>query len=309
MKRLLMPVLIVLLIGMLAGCAPAQPPAPQDTAPAAATPAPAPEATPEPTAAPQEPEATEEPAPATPSDPSFENIKAKGYFILGLDDSFPPMGYRDENNEIVGFDIDLARECGKRMGVDVQLHPLVWDYIAEELNGKRVDVIWNGCTINPDRLKLFDFTKPYMNNRQVVVVLKDSAITTLADLKDKRMGIQSGSSANDALDEFPEVRDSLKKLNSYSDNAKALADLMAKRLDCVTVDETVFIEYNKLKPDTFVKLDEILLNEQYGVAVRKEDVSFKEALQKALDGCLADGTTLKLAEKWFSPDTAPALIQ
>ena len=94
------------------------------------------------------------------TDNSWEEIKEKGYFIVGLDDAFPPMGFRDEKGEIVGFDIDFAREAAKRMGVEVRFQPVVWDYIAQELNSKKVDLIWNGCTITEERLKVFDFTNP-----------------------------------------------------------------------------------------------------------------------------------------------------
>lgn len=238
------------------------------------------------------------------TDTSWADIKAKGYFVLGLDDSFPPMGYRDDNNEIVGFDIDLARECAKKMGLTggdggIKLQPLVWDYIAEELNGKKVDVIWNGCTITDARKEKFNFTKPYMSNEQVVVVMANSGIQTLNDLAGKRLGIQGGSSAVEALEKNAAVHDSLAEVVEFSDNTKALMDLETNRLDAVAVDVVVFGEYNAKRPDVFKRLDEALGSEEFGVGVRKSDKTFQEELQKALDACMSDGTAQQIADKWL----------
>mgnify|MGYP000869306215 FL=1 len=235
----------------------------------------------------------------TAADTSWEDVKSKGYFIVGLDDSFPPMGFRDEKNEIVGFDIDFAKEAAKRMGVEARFQPVVWDFIGQELNGKKVDLIWNGCTITEDRRKVFDFTDPYMDNKQVVVTKADSTIQTLDDLAGKKVGIQGGSSANIALDNHPEVKNSLAKLNEYSDNAKALTDLEIGRLDAVIVDVCVFGHYRMIKPDSFRMLDQDLGSENFGVGVRKSDVAFRAELQKAMDSMMEDGAAQKIADKWF----------
>ena len=234
------------------------------------------------------------------TDNSWEEIKEKGYFIVGLDDAFfPPMGFRDEKGEIVGFDIDFAREAAKRMGVEVRFQPVVWDYIAQELNSKKVDLIWNGCTITEERLKVFDFTKPYMVNKQVVVTLANSDIQTLEDLAGKKVGIQGGSSANIALDRHPEVKESLGRLSEYSDNAKALTDLELGRLDAVIVDVCVFGHYHQIKPGVFRMLDQDLGSEDFGVGIRKSDQAFKAELQKAIDSMMEDGTAQKIVDKWF----------
>ncbi len=236
---------------------------------------------------------------ATKGDTSWEKIKEKGYFVVGLDDAFPPMGFRDEKNEIVGFDIDFAREAAKRMGVEAKFQPVVWDFIGQELNGKKVDLIWNGCTITEEREKVFAFTKPYMVNKQVVVTRANSDLKTLEDLAGKKVGIQGGSSANIALDKHPEVKESLAKLSEYSDNAKALTDLELGRLEAVVVDVCVFGHYRMLKPDVFRMLDQDLGSEDFGVGIRKSDKSFKAELQKAIDSMMKDGTAQKIADKWF----------
>lgn len=111
-------------------------------------------------------------------------------FVVGLDDSFPPMGFRDDKNEIVGFDVDLAKEVGKRMGMEVVLQPINWDTKELELDSGNIDVIWNGLTITDERKQAMDFTVPYLENDQVIVVKKDSPIKTKADLAGKNVGVQ-----------------------------------------------------------------------------------------------------------------------
>ena len=95
--------------------------------------------------------------------------KERGEFVLGLDDSFPPMGFRMKG-EIVGFDIDLAKEVCARLGIKLRLQPINWSAKEQELNTKNIDCIWNGLTITPERREVILFTKPYMRNRQVLVV-------------------------------------------------------------------------------------------------------------------------------------------
>jgi polar amino acid transport system substrate-binding protein len=123
------------------------------------------------------------------TDTSWQEIQDKGYFIVGLDDAFPPMGFRDENNEIAGFDIDMAREAAARMGVEVQFQPISWDAKDAELNSGNIDVIWNAFTITEERLQNFLFTKPYIEDHQIIVVRTDSTIATKADLAGKEIGI------------------------------------------------------------------------------------------------------------------------
>lgn len=236
-------------------------------------------------------------------DTSWEEIQDKGYFIMGLDDAFPPMGFREEGtNDLIGFDIDMAKEAAKRMGVEVKFQPVIWDTNIEELNGGNVDVLWNGLTITPQREKKIDFTKPYLENRQIVVVQKGSPIKTKEDLKGIKLGIQAGSTAMDALESEPEIMDSLTELAEFGSNDEALLDLASGRIDAVLVDEVVGRFYVSKKADVYTILDESFAEEEYGVGFRKGEDAFRAELQKALDEMKADGTAAKISEKWFGKD-------
>ena len=171
-------------------------------------------------------------------DKSLETIKANGKFIVGLDDSYPPMGFRDEKNEIVGFDIDLAKEVAKRMGVEVEFQPIDWDSKELELNSGKIDCIWNGMTITDERIANMFFAKPYIANEQIIIVPSSSGITAKAQLEGKVIGLQKGSSSLDALTADP-VSEKVKEIVEYPDNVSAYMDLQAGRIDVFVVDSVV----------------------------------------------------------------------
>ncbi|HRW13592.1 MAG TPA: amino acid ABC transporter substrate-binding protein, partial [Syntrophomonas sp.] len=236
-------------------------------------------------------------------DTSFQDIKDQGYFTLGLDDAFPPMGFREEGtNEIVGFDIDLAKEAAKRMGVEVKFQPVVWDTVIEELNNGNIDVIWNGLTITPARQEQIAFTKPYISDRQIIVVQKGSAITNKAGLAGKKVGIQAASSAIEAVEKDAATFESLGELVQFDNNNDALLDLKSGRLDAVVVDEVVGRYYLAKHAEDYDVMEENFGSEDFGIGVRKTDKTFLEELQKALDAMKADGTSAEISKKWFGED-------
>lgn len=222
--------------------------------------------------------------------------------VMGLDDSFPPMGFRNEKNELVGFDIDMAREAAKRAGLNVELKPIDWSAKESELNSKRVDMLWNGLTITPQRQQQLLLSKPYMDNHQIIVVRPDSGINTKADLNGKIVAVQDGSSAVDAVEADQNTAKSFKELKKYADNVTALMDVSAKRVDALVVDEVVGRYYVSKKPNEYKVLGDNFGTEQYAVAFRKDDQALEQKIQGALDSMKADGTSAKIATKWFGKD-------
>ncbi|MEG2638198.1 MAG: transporter substrate-binding domain-containing protein, partial [Clostridiales bacterium] len=132
-------------------------------------------------------------------DSSLTDLQKRGTLVMGLDASFPPMGYMDKDNKVVGFDVDLAKEVAKRMNVKLELKPIEWDAKEMELNGGNIDCIWNGMSITDERIAGMFIAKPYLANAQIVIVAKDSGTTDLAGMKDKIVGLQKSSSAKDGL--------------------------------------------------------------------------------------------------------------
>ena len=175
---------------------------------------------------------------AKPQGDSWSAIEDRGKLVVGIDDTFAPMGFRDENDQVVGFDIDLATEVAKRMGVELAIQPIDWDSKELELETGRVDCLWNGLSITDERVAAMYFAKPYIANKQIVIVPEGSEIKTAADLKEKRVGLQKGSSALDALNANP-VSKELSELVELADNVTVFSELKAGRIDAFVVDEVV----------------------------------------------------------------------
>ncbi|MCX7615469.1 MAG: amino acid ABC transporter substrate-binding protein [Clostridiales bacterium] len=241
--------------------------------------------------------------PAQNSDNSLQYIKDNGKFVVGLDETFIPMGFRDEKtNEIVGFDVDLAKEVGKRMGVEVVFQPIDWDAKEQELSTKNIDCIWNGFSISDERKQKMTLTEAYMNNQIALVVKKDSTIKTLADMSGKKAGVQSGSSGAQAIDDNANFKKSLKDTVEYKDYLTALMDLDKGSTDAVVMDSTMARYLITKEGKNFRVVDEALLPEQYAVGLRKGEEALKAEIGKQLKAMAADGTMATISKKWFGED-------
>ena len=229
------------------------------------------------------------------------SVKGGNTLIIGIDDKFAPMGFRDEKNEIVGFDIDYAKAAAEKMGMEATFQPIDWSSKESELNSGRIDLIWNGYTITEERKGKVLFTKPYLKNSQVIVTLADSPISSIRDLAGKAVGLQSLSSAADALNADP-IKSEIKTVTEFPDNVLALSDLKTKRLDAVVIDEVVARYYMSKEEGTFKILGESLAPEEYGIGVKKGNEELLNKLQKALDELNQDGTAARISEKWCGED-------
>ena len=235
----------------------------------------------------------------------IKSVMDKDEIIVGLDDAFAPMGFKNESGEIVGFDVDLAKEVGQRLDKEVIFQPIDWSMKESELNSGNIDFIWNGYTITEDRKEKVDFSDPYLNNRQVIVILADSNIKSKSDLKGKKVGAQNESSAVVAMEKEAELYASFDggKAVTYEDNNQALMDLEAGRIDAVVADEILVRYYIKLKgEDKFNVLDDDYGNEEYGIGIRKGDSKTVQAINNALNEMKEDGTMKEISEKWFGED-------
>lgn len=240
-------------------------------------------------------------APAA-SSSALQSVRSKGKLVMGMDDAFPPMGFRDDSNQIVGFDVDVAAEVAKRMGVELVPTPIDWSQKINELNTGNVDVIWNGFTITEERLEQTAMSKAYMKNKQVIVVLTDSGVNTLADLAGKTVALQAESSAEDALESKPDFKASLKEVVLLDDNMTALMDLEVKGCDAVLMDSIVANYYITANAKNFKVLDESLADEEFGIGCKKGGEDLRDEINKQLDAMAADGTLAEISNKWFGID-------
>lgn len=225
----------------------------------------------------------------------------KTTYIMGLDDTFAPMGFRDEKGQLIGFDIDLANEVSKRLGITIEFQPIDWSMKETELNAGNIDFIWNGYTITAERQEKVAFSKPYLENSQIIVVLANSDVKTKADLTGKNVAVQAESSALDAINAEPDFVKSVNELVEFSTNNEAFMDLEAGRSNALVVDEVLARFYMRQNgQDKFKVLEEDFGDEEYGIGLRKDEAELLKKLDEALNEMKKDGTYDEIYAKWFS---------
>ncbi|MGX7419422.1 amino acid ABC transporter substrate-binding protein [Carnobacterium gallinarum] len=234
---------------------------------------------------------------------SYSQIEKSGKLVVGLDDTFAPMSYRDSNGKIVGFDVDLANAVGKKLNLKIEFQAIDWAMKETELNAGNIDLIWNGYTITKERQEKVNFSTPYLDNSQAIIVLKDSPIQTKADLKGKVVTAQESSSAVSAIEADKEVTVADFKgseIIQYPSNNDVFNDLESKRSDAAVADEVLARYYIGLKgSEKYRILTDNYGTEEYGVGMRKADKQLKEKVDTALAELRADGTYDKAYQKWF----------
>ncbi|QKN24747.1 transporter substrate-binding domain-containing protein [Caproicibacterium lactatifermentans] len=226
---------------------------------------------------------------------------ADNTFTVGFDQNFPPMGFKGSDGKFTGFDLDLAAEAAKRMGMAIKYQPISWDAKDAELTSGTIDCIWNGFTIS-GRENNYTWSKPYMENDQVFVVKADSAVKSLADLKGKTVEVQTDSAAQAALKEKTNISSAFANVQTTADYNTALMDLDMGAVDAVAMDSTVAdykITSGKLKLKI---LGESIQKEQYGIGFKKGNTALCAKVSKAMDEMKKDGTLTKISKKWFGKD-------
>lgn len=238
------------------------------------------------------------------SDASLENVKEKGELVIGLDDSFPPMGFQNESGEIIGFDIDVAEKVCDILGVKLRLQPVDWNSKEMELNTGNIDCIWNGFSVSPEREKEMNMSIPYLENHMALVVLPDSGISTVADMAGKNLAVQTGSTAEEALDAEAgaQLKSTVAKINGFADNLTALMDLETGASDAVLIDDVVANYLIASSGKNMIVLNDFLYAENYAIGFRKNDVALTEAVNDALRQLKEDGTLGEIALEWFGED-------
>ena len=228
----------------------------------------------------------------------------EGKFVLGLDASFPPMGFTEADGTITGYDIDLAKEVSKRLNLEFVAKPINWEAKELELSSGSIDCIWNGFTMTEERLEKMAFTSAYLNNDQILVVRNDGTINSLKDAEGKVIGCQSGSSVEEAIESNKEFASSLKSVKKYEDNLTALNDLEVGGIDAVVMDSVVADYTIKIGKRNLTVVEESLSKEAYGIGFRNDEngIELRDKVQKVLLEMAEDGTVAKISENWFGKD-------
>lgn len=230
---------------------------------------------------------------------TLESIKKAGVITFGTDDSFPPMEYRDEKNNLVGFDVDLGNAIAEKLGVKAEFVTTDFSGIIEALKAEKYDAILATLSITDERKEKILFSEPYIMEGQIVAVKAgNDAITKPTDLAGKIVAAQLGSTSEQAANKLG----GFKEYKAYDKVTEAFHDLEIGRIDAVVVDELVGRYYISKSPEDYKVLEEKLADEPVGIGFRKEDAEFQEAVQKAFNELKEDGTLSEISIKWFGTD-------
>jgi len=227
-----------------------------------------------------------------------EEATGKLNIVVATDATWPPMEMVDENKEIVGFDIDLLKAAAEAGGFTVEIKNTPWDGIFAGLAAGEYDAVISSVTITEERKETMDFSVPYINAGQILVVPQaTSGVTTLEDLKGQQVAAQIGTTGSFAIEKVPEV-----ELKTYDEIGLAFEDLANGRLAGVVADTPVAADFALMNPNFQGKLKivgEPFTEEYYGVAVKKGNKEVLDAINKGLEAVLDTDTYDNIEDKWL----------
>lgn len=227
-------------------------------------------------------------------------IENKGELIVGLDDAFAPMGFRDEDGNLVGFDIDLANAAGEYLGLDVTFKPIDWDAKDMELSSKRIDCIWNGMSVLPERIEAYSLTKKYLNNKIIIMTLDPELnITSTADLANVTLGTQVSSAALSTMQANPDWSTFEANVTEYATYDEAILAMQGGRVQAIVVDQ-VLGEYKNANMDNAMSVCDFGFGDDfYAIGCRKGETDVADKINEAIQALIDNGKAAEISEKWF----------
>lgn len=235
---------------------------------------------------------------------NLPGLATPGKMVVGLDDTFAPMGFRDTANNLVGFDIDLAREVGKQMGVEIVFQPIEWSAKEMELTTKNIDCIWNGMSRTPEREAGMTLTQDYLNNRLAIMTNPGVTVNQLNDLAAYQVGTQAGSSSLAAIKKSPVYPLIADNLHEYATYDECILDMQAGRIQAMVVDEVLGQYKNNNLGSVFAFAPVDFGDDFYAIGFRREtDNAANEQVVKAVENAIkaitASGKGEEISNKWF----------
>jgi L-cystine transport system substrate-binding protein len=225
-------------------------------------------------------------------------VKDEGKLLIGTEGTYPPFTFHDDQGELTGFDVEIAKEVAKRMDVEPVFMETQWDAMFAGLDAKRFDMIANQVGIRPDRQEKYDFSEGYITSAAVLVVHEENEeIKAFEDIKGKKSGQSMTSNYADIARKFEAEIVGVEGFN------QAIELITSKRVDATINDKMSVLDFKKQKPDAPIKI--VATSEdasQSGLMFRKGNETLVEEVNKALQAMIEDGTYLEISKKWFGED-------
>ena len=230
----------------------------------------------------------------------WDYIEYKGEMVIGLDDAFAPMGFRDEQGELVGFDIDLANAVGEYLGINIVFQPIEWTAKDMELSSKRIDCIWNGMSVTPERIEAYSLTKKYLNNKIVIMTMdSELKIASAEDLAGVTLATQGGSSALEAMQANEVWPDIEANVTEYANYDEAILAMQGGRVQAIVVDQVLGEYKNGNMENKMTVCDFDFGDDFYATGCRKGETDLADKINEAIQALIDNGTAAEISEKWF----------
>ncbi|MDR7237844.1 amino acid ABC transporter substrate-binding protein [Neobacillus drentensis] len=228
----------------------------------------------------------------------LKSVKDKGTLLIGTEGTYPPFTFHDASGNLTGFDVDLATEVAKRIGVKPEFKETQWDAMFAGLDAKRFDMIANEVGIRPDRQEKYDFSDPYITSAGVLIAHKDNdKVKAFEDIKGLNAAQSLTSNYGDMAKKYGA------KLVGVDGFQQAVELLAQKRVDVTINDKLSFLDYKKQKPDAPIKVVATANDASSSAFMfRKKSDTLVDEVNKALKDIIDDGTYKKISEKWFGED-------
>lgn len=232
---------------------------------------------------------------ATTEEGKGEDVKT---YKVGTDAAYAPFESVDPSGKIVGFDIDVLSAIAEAEGFKVEFINTKWDGILANLATNKMDIIVSAVTIDDERKKEVDFSDPYFESTNYILVPKDSPIKSMADLKGKKVAVQQGTTGDMAITKF--LGKNYDGIKRFGGNPEAFLELKNGRVDAAVADSGVVVEYVKANPDQNLKIvkDEKFPKEYYGIAVKKGNTELLEKINSGLKKIKENGEYDRIYKKW-----------
>ena len=234
------------------------------------------------------------------ADDLLAQIKERGNIVVAMEGTWAPWTYHDDNNDLVGYDVEVAQNIAEKLGVEVEFVEGEWDGLLAGLETGRYDIMVNGVGVTDERAEKYNFSTPYAYNKTAVIVRGDyDEISSMEDLKGKKTANTITSTYASQAEAYGATVTGVDDLN------QTIELLLSNRIDATLNAEVVFNDYKKEHPDSNIKIatysDQV---EEIAIPIRKGDdtVTLLEAVNDALDEMAKDGTLTELSEKYFGMD-------
>lgn len=231
---------------------------------------------------------------------SLDVIKENGVIRIGTEGTYAPFTFYNDKNELTGFDVEIAREVAKRIGVEAEFIETKWDGMFAGLDSKRFDFVANQVTIKADRIEKYDFSTPYIKTRAVLVVHADNnTITSFEDLKGKKSGQSLTSNLAELATSYGAE---IVQIDGFN---QAIDLLLSERIDATINDRLSFLDFKVARPDAAIKVvAEEATSSEAAFLFNKGNEELVAAVNKALEDMKSDGTYLEISERWFGDDVS-----